>query len=623
MKNFKLKLFSLLFCAFMILSVFTGCSVFVKDSTKGKDKVSLVVGNEQITRDELSQLYYSFYSQNSSYFYYYSEDKIAELFYTSVIASKLTLQEAKKLIEENKIVVSEEDYNDIWKNVFDYFYNQIDSAEKAILTSKGAKDEDLPKRLQSASKDEEKTYKYEPYKFEKVEFVPATGTQAVEPLVAEKLNALKERLFKYNTSKDKENPVYEDIEEKELTVRNQAYKQYISSLVLSAKANNKDTNTNNVIKAEVERVYKSYKESKLQEKYKEYINSTSARSDEGYTDYYSNAAIVKKFKELLNASTESNTIEDNYIEVVTSTDNDTLILYHYNGKYQFFSVQHVLVSYSDKILEELKATDGYDSSKDLMIREYYEAVRAALVGGESDINNMETSYRDEDGYTVKDADGNELKVTIGKIKQDFEEEAATRLTNLQNSEEYAAMTSEQKTLAEVRVRTLLFNEYAWKYSGDTGSLTNDKLAGVLGFTITSEDNNHGSFVKDFTNGAREMYEAYKSGSKKLGQDIKSVVSDYGVHLMMLTNVYTPGSLVDIASKSDDTIVAELQNKYVSNLTTQTLYEYVYDLIKDKTVGDNGTFYTDYRNALVKKYTDEGKVEYKDKFSYEKLNDLIK
>ena len=59
MKNFKLKLFSLLFCAFMILSVFTGCSVFVKDNTKGKDKVSLVVGNEQITRDELSQLYYS------------------------------------------------------------------------------------------------------------------------------------------------------------------------------------------------------------------------------------------------------------------------------------------------------------------------------------------------------------------------------------------------------------------------------------------------------------------------------------------------------------------------------------------------------------------------------------
>ena len=61
----------------------------------------------------------------------------------------------------------------------------------------------MPKRLQSASKDEEKTYKYEPYKFEKVEFVPATGTQAVEPLVAEKLNALKERLFNITLLKTK------------------------------------------------------------------------------------------------------------------------------------------------------------------------------------------------------------------------------------------------------------------------------------------------------------------------------------------------------------------------------------------------------------------------------------
>ena len=55
----------------------------------------------------------------------------------------------------------------------------------------------------------------------------------------------------------------------------------------------------------------------------------------------------------------------------------------------------------------------------------------------------------------------------------------------------------------------------------------------------------------------------------------------------------------------------------------TLYEYVYDLIKDKTVGDNGTFYADFRNAMLKKYTDEGKVKYKEKLTYEQLNNLIK
>lgn len=623
MKNFKLKLFSLVLCTFMLLSVFTGCSLFVSNDGKDKNKVELVIGEEQITREELSQLYYSFYSQNSSYFYYYGEEQIADLFYRSVIASKLTLQEAKKLIANNTIVVTDEDYKDIWKNVFDYFDNQVTTAEKAILTSKGAKDEDLPKRLQTSKDSEEKAYKYEPYKFEKVEYKPATGTQATAPEIDGKIPELKARLFKYNTSKDKENPVYEDIAKAELKVRNQAYEQYISSLVLSAKANNKDTNRNTVIKTEVERVYKSYYESKLQELYQDYINSTSARSDEGYTDHYSNAAIVKKFKELLNVSTESNTVEDNYIEVVTSTDNDTLILYHYNGKYKFFSVQHVLVSYSDEILSQLKNTNGYDTAKDLEIRNYYEQVRAALVGGTSDIENMETTYRDDDGYTVKDANGNKLKITIGEIVSKFNEEANKRLTELHQTDEYIAMNAEQRNLADIRVRTLLFNEFAWKYSGDTGSLTNDKLAGVLGFTITSENNNHGSFVKDFTNGAREMYASIEDETKKLGEEIKYVVSDYGVHMMMITGVYEPGELVKITGKSDDEIVEELKNNYVSNLSTQTLYEYVYDLIKEKTVGEKGTFYADFRNAMLKKYTDEGKVEYKEKLTYEQLNNLIK
>ena len=104
MKNFKLKLFSLVLCTFMLLSVFTGCSLFVSNDGKDKNKVELVIGEEKITREELSQLYYSFYSQNSSYFYYYGEEQIVDIFYRSVIASKLTLQEAKKLIANNTIV---------------------------------------------------------------------------------------------------------------------------------------------------------------------------------------------------------------------------------------------------------------------------------------------------------------------------------------------------------------------------------------------------------------------------------------------------------------------------------------------------------------------------------------
>lgn len=607
---------------FMLLSVFTGCSLYSPNKDKGKDDVVLVVGEESITKEELSQLYYSFYSQNSSYFYYYEDEQIAEIFYQSVISSKIVLQEAKKLIANNTLIMTDDDYEHIWEHVFEYFYSQIDTAEKAILTSKGADEEDLPSRLQSSSSSDETAYKFQPYEFEEVKFEPATGTQATAPTVDSKIPELKAHLFKYNTSTDEENPVYEDIAETEMKVRNQAYEQYVASLVLSAKANKKDTNRETVIKAEVERVYKSYYESQLQEKYQEYINSTSANQE---NNCYSNAIIAKKFKELLNTSIESNSVEDNYIEVVSSTSNDTLILYHYNGKYQFFTVQHILISFEDEVLDVLKQVPGYDTSKDEILRDYYEAYREALIGGDEGIADMETSYRGEDGYTVKDGDGKELKIKISKIIENFETEAQTKLDELKASDEYNAMTSAQKELAETRVRTLLFNEYAWKYSNDTGSLTNDKLAGILGFTITSEDNNHGSLVKDFANGARKMFEkviADDETHKDIGEAIDTVVTDYGVHLMMVTGVYEFGEIVSLSGKTDDQVVEELKTSYVSNLTTQTLYQYVYDIVKDATVGDSGTFYSNHRNKLVKDYQDAGKVDYKVTYSYEELNDLI-
>lgn len=625
----------------MLLSVFTGCSLYSPNKNKGKDDIVLVVGEDKITREELSQLYYTFYSQNSSYFYYYEDEQIADIFYQSVVASKLTLQEAKKLIANNVLVITDKDYEHIWEHVFEYFYGQVDTAEKAILTSKGAENDDLPKRLQTEESSDEKAYKYAPYEFEEVKFEPATGTSATAPSVDSKLADLKLHLFKYNTSKDEENPVYENIAETELKIRNQAYQQYISSLVLSAKANGKDTNTDNVFKTEVERVYKSYYESELQEKYQEYINSTSANSE---NNCYSNAIIAKKFKELLNASHESNSVEDNYIEVVTSTSNDSLILYHYEGKYQFFTVQHILVSYEDEILDVLKKVPGYDTSKDKMLRDYYEAYREALIGGPTGIENMETSYRGEDGYVVKDSDGNELKIKISEILSNFETEVADKIAKLESTDlynamteeekenfvkavgitasEYQAMNSDEQTLAKQRVRTLLFNQYAWKYSNDTGSLTNDKLAGILGFTITSEQNNHGSLVKDFANGARKMFKEVKNGTTKVGEAVESVVTDYGVHLMMVTGVYEFGEAVSLVGKTDDEVVEELKNTYISNMSTQTLYQYVYDIVKDATVGDNGTFYTNHRNKMIKENTDNGKVEYKTKYTYAQLNELI-
>lgn len=608
----------------MLLSVLTGCSLFASNKDYGKDDVVMTVGTEKITKEELSQLYYSFYSQNSSYFYYYDDDQIADIFYRSVISNKITLQQAKALLEEGKLAITDEDYADIWESVFDYFYSQVDTAEKAILKSKGATDEDLPERLQtSSSSSSETAYKLENYEFEPVT-APEVGTNGTEPSVSDKIRELTGTyLFQYDASNDEDKHDFKDIDEQEKAVRTQAFDQYVSSLILSAKANNKSTNKNEVIKTEVERVYKSYYESKLQEKYRAYVNATSVEEN-----YFSDEAIAKKYANLLNASKENNTVEDNYVEIVSSTSNDTLILYHYEGKYTFFSVQHLLVQYSADVLAELKTVEGYNTVRDEDYRDYYEDYRIKLIGYDAGIDAMETSYRDDDGYIVKDDDGNEKKITIATIYSNFQTEKNNRLEELEKSVEFASLSEEEKELARQRVSTLLFNEYVWKYSDDTGSLTNDKLAGVLGYTISSQKNNHGSLVKDFANYAREMYEEVKNGTKKIGERIGRAVTDYGVHLMMVTSVYDVDEVVSTKKengedKSASEIVSELKKTYVSNLSTQTLYEYIYDIIKDSTVGDNGTYYSDKLNKLIKEYEEAGKTKINKKYTYEELNTLIK
>ena len=621
MKKLKLRILSLVLCVCMMLSVFTGCSLFVPNTEKENAKTALVIGDEVITKEELTNLYYSFYQQNQYYFYYYSEDQIIDVFYRSIVANKVALQEAKKLLADGTLVVTEEDYKEVWENVFDFVYDQVNSQEKNLLTSKGLEDKDLPDRLQSESSDDEKAYKFEQYEFEKVDLKTASGESATAPDQAQKIEELKAYIYKYNTVEDEEEKVLENIPEEQLQTRKKAFEIYLSNLIMNAKASKKSTKKEQVFKAEIERVYKSYYESMLYTKYQEYINSTSAGTPDGkFSDHYTNAIIANKYKELLNASTENNEVENNYTKIITSTDNDTLVLHHYNGKYQFFSVQHILVSYSDEVLNTLKSTQGYDTAKDKEIRDYYEQIRKALV--EDRILEMTTTYRDDKGFTVKDEQGNKKTITIEKIREEFDAQVALKTTELENSSSYQNMTAEEKEIAKTRVRTLLFNEFAWKYSGDTGSLTNEKLSGVLGFTISEEDNNHGSFVKDFTNGARSMFKKIDSGDKKIGEEIEYVVSDYGVHIMMVTGSYEAGNVVDVLDKTDDQIVQELKSNFVSNLTTQTLYEYVYDMIKEETIGSKGTYFSDYRNSIVKSYQDANKIVYKNKMSYKELNEAI-
>lgn len=630
MKNFKTKIFSIVICLCLCLSLFSGCSLISKKDTVNTDEVALTIGNTKVTKKELVSAYYSFYNQNYYYFMSAGESTILKVFYESVIAREIVLEKANQMIADGELTFSQEDVDEIWNDVYLYVYNQIDTKEKNLLLEKDSDKEKLPERLQEPEEEEKKeeAFKYSDfeYKFEPIVPVDYSGTSNIDVKAnfEQRMADFETNLYKVNTTEDEEEePVWsEDIAESEKADRQKAYQMYLADLILSAKANGNDSRANVVLKAEIERLLESYYESALYTKYQEYMESTITGSDDGY---FSDEAIVKKYKELLNASKESNTLKDNYIKVVTSSSNESLILYHYEDKYVYFTVNHILVSWDEETLETLKVVEGYDAAKDSMFRDYYESVRETYYS-----TDLQTSYRDETtGLKVKDGDV-DAKKSIADIVAEYNTSLTDAITaevdKLKASDVYASMSNDEKleaeAQAETRARTLLFNKLAWKYSGDTGSLKNK-----FGFTVSSETDNHGSFVKDFANGAREMYQDYVDGNYDIGETIKlDVISDYGVHLMMLTGVYTfdstDGEVVSVEGKTDAQIVKELKSKYVSNLTEQSIYEYVHDMLKDALVGEKGTFFSDHINELVKEYQDAGLIKYLDKLTYDELNDAI-
>jgi len=631
LKKIKSMLCSLLLCLCMCFSVFAACSPFQKQ--EDYTVPCLTIGTKTLTKQDVIDAYYSFYQSNSYYLAYYDDAYIEKIFYESLIAREIILQKAEEALKDNEIYYTAEDMQKTWEDTFDFIYGQIDTKEKALLLLADSNEENLPERLKTEESSKEKAYKYEPYKFERVEDIYTNeGKTQAEPYdIDQIIEQFLEGVYQYNSSKTGDRTMVDIEDQDEIASRKAGFERYLSSLILSAKANNKNADKDEVLKQELLRVYNNNYENTIYATYQDYYNSTAVS-----TGKFGDEAIIDKYEALLKASVESNVIEDNYLSVIGSSDNDTLILYHYNGEFTYFTVQHILIKFNSEVTEILKNTDGYDSSKHNIYRDSYETIRDSYVS-----NDMTTTYRDENGYTVKDNDGNALKITLGEIKSLYYAELQTRLGKLDGTyvgelteeeqaaaQEYASMTPEEKTLAQERVHTLLFNEFAWKYSADTGSLTNEKLAGVLGFTISEEADERGGYVIDFANGARELFNEYLTGNGSIGigQTVKQVVSDYGVHLMVLTGVYDAGTgngkaVVELTGNVAQDIET-LDSTYVSYLTNQSLYEYVYDMVKNSLVGDNGTYFSDYRKSELVNYKKEGLVKEHSKMSLDQLNNAI-
>lgn len=262
--------------------------------------------------------------------------------------------------------------------------------------------------------------------------------------------------------------------------------------------------------------YRSEEQSAIIENLEKYSKSTVTISEAEIDDYYRTKLAEQKIA-----------FEDMqaYITALSGTDP---VLYHRDAK-QFY-VKHILIPFSDTQTAQLKAfTDSGKHSK-AEIKTYRENLAHGITG-----------YAHENGFDT----GKQLSIqTI-------------------SNEIYGTMKQYEGNsyMAEVKFENLIF-----KYNTD-GGIFNNKLGYGMQYGSKS------SYVPEFEDAMVKLYEDYQEGDAQLGTLSDWVVTDFGVHIMMLSSIIEPG-------------VRNL-NDYTDVFRDKTYY----DLIKKtlKTTEENSAF----------------------------------
>jgi len=368
---------------FVSLFSFTGCSLVKTNEEVVNSEVVLKVGNTSLTKKDIISAFSTYYQNNSSYFAYYEESVIEDSFYQWAIVRQMlndmsfeALYDAETnpdgLNGEVIIYYTSDDAKKVWENVESYIYSQVSGYEESIYELAGYEKTEYPEWLKDAEKETEDSV-FAPYKEPEIKIDADRKNNVVKKLtdaeIKSKISALKEYIFEYvsETNEDGED-VRVSIDDKNFIAgaRNQAYADYISMLVSSAKSNGTSTDANTCLEEEIIRVYEAYYTSSITANFQSYFLNEYLTNyeDNGDKNALADEKIVKAFLEEYFTQRQINSSEAGYIETITNKDGAPLILYSYNGQNYFFSVQHILIKFTEKLDEQVKALEGNSSSND-------------------------------------------------------------------------------------------------------------------------------------------------------------------------------------------------------------------------------------------------------------------
>lgn len=578
---------------------FAGCSLVKTDNTVVNSGAVVKIGNTTLTKNDIINAFSTYYQNNSSYFAYYSDSVIEDSFYQWAIVRQMlndmsfdALYDAEKN-PDGFIYYTDEDAKTVWKNVCDYIYSQVSTNEKSIYKLNGYEEDQYPTWIKSSDEDSsDKTFEF--YKKPEIkDIAPDAKDHVVKKLtedeVKSKIKALKDYLFEYVTKTDDEgNEERASIDETTYIsgARNQAYATYISLLVSSAKSSGTSTDENVCLENEVIRIYNAYYNSQITSNFQSYYlnDYLTNNGNNGDKNALGNDIIVKSFLETYYAQKQNNSSEKAYIDTITSSDGASLILYSYNGQNYFFSVQHILVKFTDYVQEQVKALEGYNSSSssdyDEVISKLYKENRNRLA--EDYKLSMLTPINEKNEFdTVKifgdyyyyDADQKEVYDTTknifnGYIKlektetTDADGKTTVTYTDSQGNSDYDAEKVQYMATVSQILEAYDYNYSAWK-----------------------------AIIENYYNGSLSREDAVK--------DYKDMEYIFDTVDNMKENSYT---LAQIESKVSSYLFVELQWVYSSDTLDNKLSNkigYVISNFDD----ENGSWVSDFANGsreLVRK-----------------------
>ncbi len=522
----KKKIYSLIMgiCLFFAgVFTFSGCSLVSKESSKVNAEIVMKIGNTSVTKNELINAFYTYYQNNSSYFAYYDEATIEESFYTwftvKTMVEELSYKELYDATKNpnGKIYYTNEDAKQVWKNVEDYFYSQISAYEKALYAADGVKEDDYPTWLHDHEHDEEESTKYTFYESPLKDIKQTDRKSDVTKKLSskdvyDKVADLKARLFKYVESEDEDgNETLANIMDEGLEFRNQAYANYIQALVSNAKANNVSTKIDDVLKAEVLRIYEAYYESQIGVIFQNYYVQDQLLNYDNAGDKYtlSDKAVVAKFLDAYYKDKQVYRLQDGYVEKMEAKDGASLLLYHYQGRNYYFSVQHILVSFTDYVLEQVQNLDGYGvKNAGSFIYEKYVQDRNEIAG-----------------LVGEKAQG---KAILTEVKKDAE-----KGTLISAGSYYYYDESKREVYSEtdkiyngyVLLATTTFDADTNKFEVDTNSARTYTNAEGKEITYESDEAKLMATVDDVLESYEKTYELWKSKVDELLSDVQKTIDD--------------------------------------------------------------------------------------------------